>query len=258
MTGRRRVAGIHAAEAVLDHSPERLLTAWFDPQRATDGRVAALLQRLKALGVPTEATTRQRLNQLADGQIHQGLVLEIRAFAELGDAELRQVLTEPSEQRFFLVLDQVQDPHNLGACLRTADAAGVEGVIVPRDQAAGLTPVVAKVAAGAAETVPLYRVTNLARALESLKANGVWVVGAAGEADLSVFAADLTGPLALVIGAEGKGLRRLTRSGCDYLVHIPMRGRVESLNLSVAAGVLLYEAIRQREGAAHLQCSPGK
>ena len=146
----------------------------------------------------------------------------------------------------FLVLDHVQDPHNLGACLRTADAAGVRGVIITKDQAAGLSPVVAKVASGAAEAVPLYRVTNLARTLQWLKEAGLWIVGAAGEAPRSVFETDLNLPMALVMGAEGKGMRRLTRESCDLLVKIPMAGTVESLNVSVATGVLLFEAVRQR------------
>ena len=150
------------------------------------------------------------------------------------------------DNALFLVLDQVQDPHNLGACLRTCDAVGAAGVIVPRDKAVGLTPTVCKVASGATETMPLFRVTNLSRALERLKQAGLWIVGAAGEAEQTVFEADLNVPLALVIGAEGRGLRRLTRAKCDFLIRLPMFGSVESLNLSVAAGVLLYEALRQR------------
>ena len=147
----------------------------------------------------------------------------------------------------LLVLDGIQDPHNLGACLRSADAAGVQAVILPRDNSAPTTPVVSKVASGAAETVPLFRVTNLARALDQLREAGVWLVGAAGETDQTLFSVDLTGPLALVLGAEGEGLRRLTREKCDHLVRIPMAGTVESLNVSVAAGICLFEAVRQRQ-----------
>jgi 23S rRNA (guanosine2251-2'-O)-methyltransferase len=149
----------------------------------------------------------------------------------------------------LLVLDQVQDPHNLGACLRTADGAGVDAVVAPRDRAAGLTPVVHKVASGAAQTVPFFQVTNLARTLRLLRDRDIWIVGAADEADSALYEADLTGPLALVLGAEESGLRRLTREHCDLLVSIPMCGRVSSLNVSVAAGVLLYEARRQRGGS---------
>jgi 23S rRNA (guanosine2251-2'-O)-methyltransferase len=140
----------------------------------------------------------------------------------------------------------VQDPHNLGACLRTADAVGACGVVIPKDQSVGLTSTVAKVASGAAESVPLYRVTNLSRCLDGLKKAGLWIVGASGDAEKSVYEADLNGPIALVLGAEGKGIRQLTQKKCDYLVRIPMAGAVDSLNVSVAAGVLLYEAVRQR------------
>ncbi|HGX92090.1 MAG TPA: 23S rRNA (guanosine(2251)-2'-O)-methyltransferase RlmB, partial [Candidatus Tenderia sp.] len=149
---------------------------------------------------------------------------------------------------FLLILDGVQDPHNLGACLRSADAAGVDAVIVPKDKAAGLTPVVRKVACGAAESVPFYQVTNLARTLRELQELGVWLVGAAGEADTTVYQADLKGSLAIVMGAEEKGLRRLTREHCDSLIKIPMAGTVESLNVSVATGICLFEAVRQRQG----------
>jgi 23S rRNA (guanosine2251-2'-O)-methyltransferase len=147
-----------------------------------------------------------------------------------------------------LVLDQVQDPHNLGACLRSADAAGVHAVIAPRDNAVGLTPTVHKVASGAAGTMPFFQVTNLARVLRRLREQGVWLIGAAGEAEVDLYHADLRGPLALVMGAEDTGLRRLTREHCDLLVRIPMQGQVESLNVSVATGVLLFEAVRQRLG----------
>jgi 23S rRNA (guanosine2251-2'-O)-methyltransferase len=146
----------------------------------------------------------------------------------------------------LLVLDGVQDPHNLGACLRSADAAGVDAVIVPKDKAAGLTPVVRKVACGAAENVPFFQVTNLARTLRDLQERGIWLIGAAGEAESSLYQADLRGPLALVMGAEEQGMRRLTREHCDVLVNIPMAGSVESLNVSVATGICLFEAVRQR------------
>jgi 23S rRNA (guanosine2251-2'-O)-methyltransferase len=153
-----------------------------------------------------------------------------------------------AENALFLVLDNVQDPHNLGACLRTADATGVHGIIITKDNAVGITPTVCKVASGAAETVPVYVVTNLARTLRWLKTEGVWVVGTAGEAESTLFKSDFTVPMALVIGAEEKGMRRLTREQCDFLVKLPMLGTVESLNLSVATGVLLYEVLRQRQG----------
>ena len=154
-----------------------------------------------------------------------------------------EALTEPA---FLLVLDGVQDPHNLGACLRTADAAGVHAVIMPQDRAVGITPVVHKVACGAVESVPIFTVTNLARTLRQLRDAGIWIYGASDAADEELYGCDLQGPIALVLGSEGKGLRRLTREHCDHLLAIPMAGQVESLNVSVAAGVLLFEARRQR------------
>ncbi|WP_306304395.1 23S rRNA (guanosine(2251)-2'-O)-methyltransferase RlmB [Methylogaea oryzae] len=174
------------------------------------------------------------------------MVLRVRVPAEQGENELMDLLTRLDHPPLLLVLDQVQDPHNLGACLRTCDAAGVDGVVVTRDQSVALTPTVLKVASGAAETVPVFRITNLARTLRDLKDAGLWIAGASGDAPQSVYDADLKGPLALVVGGEGKGMRRLTREHCDLLVSLPMRGQVESLNLSVAAGVLLYEVQRQR------------
>ena len=166
--------------------------------------------------------------------------------APLGEKDLEELLDGLSEPPFLLVLDQVQDPQNLGACLRTADAAGVHAVIAPRDNAVGLTPTVHKVASGAARTIPFIQVTNLARCLRGLKERGVWLVGLAGEGEQTLYQADLAGPLALVMGAEDTGLRRLSREHCDFLVQIPMRGEVESLNVSVATGVALFEALRQR------------
>ena len=163
-----------------------------------------------------------------------------------GEPDLDALLDDLVGPPFLLILDEIQDPHNLGACLRTADAAGIQAVIAPRDNAVGLTPTVAKVASGAAETVPYVQVTNLARTLDSLKARGIWLVGLAGEAEADLYGIDLQGPIALVLGGEGRGLRRLTRERCDYLARLPMLGTVESLNVSVATGICLYEALRQR------------
>lgn len=245
MKQRRRVAGIHAADSALANSPDKIVTAWVDERRG-DTRMAGVLDGLASLGVAVQSVGRNRLDALAEGRNHQGVVLEVLMPGELGENELREALESPRDIPFYLVLDHVQDPHNLGACLRTADAVGVQGVILTRDQSASMTPVVAKVACGAAETMPIYRVTNLARALEWLKDAGIWVVGAAGEAGQTAYQADLSVPLAMVVGAEGKGLRRLTRERCDLLVRLPMVGTVESLNLSVATGILLYESLRQR------------
>lgn len=245
MKAKRTIGGIHAVESALRHFPERILAAWVDSKRS-DARAEEVAAKLRFLGVPIHSIDRARLEEIAEGVVHQGVMIDVLPAPELGDQDLQSALDQDRPRPFFLVLDHVQDPHNLGACLRSADAAGVHGVIVTKDQSVGLTPVVTKVACGAAETVPLYRVTNLVRALSWLKKAGVWVVGAAGEADQLVYEADLNMPLALVMGAEGKGLRRLTRENCDFLVRIPMLGSVGSLNVSVAAGVLLFEALRQR------------
>jgi len=177
---------------------------------------------------------------------HQGVIGRLQPSRERNERDLELLLDGLEHPPFLLVLDGVQDPHNLGACLRTADAAGVDAVIAPRDRAAGLTATACKVACGAAQTVPFIRVTNLARTLGRLQKAGIWLVGAAGEEDRELYQADLTGPLAIVVGGEGRGLRRLTRERCDLLVSIPMAGIVESLNVSVATGICLYEALRQR------------
>ncbi len=246
MKSRRKVVGLHAVESVLETGPDRIVQVWVDASRA-DGRLTRFLERFANAGIRVQETPKHRLDAMADRQAHQGVVIEYLAPDELGENDLEEALERLGRPPLLLVLDHVQDPHNLGACLRSADAAGVDGVISTRDQSVGITPVVSKVACGAADTMPYYRVTNLARTLKGLKERGVWVVGAAGEAELSYHAADLTGGLALVMGAEGKGLRRLTRENCDFLVKIPMFGTVGSLNVSVATGILLFEAVRQRK-----------
>lgn len=245
MRGMRRIFGLHAADKAIAEHSERIRSVWINPDR-TDRRLARLLQSLAADQIAWEPTSKARLDELAQGGNHQGIVLEITLPRELDEHDLASAVEFLSSPALILVLDQVQDPHNLGACLRTADATGVTGVVIPKDQSVGLTAAAAKVACGAADTVPLYRVTNLARCLDQLKKLGVWIVGAAGDTETSLFAADLTLPVAVIVGAEGKGMRRLTRDKCDFTVAIPMLGKVESLNVSVAAGVLLYEAVRQR------------
>ena len=187
------------------------------------------------------------LARAVPGLKHQGVVAQYAAPQNLGEGDLDELLGKV-ENPLLLVLDGVQDPHNLGACLRSAGAAGVAAVIVPRDRAVGVTAVVRKASAGAADQVPLIRVTNLARTLKTLKDAGVWIVGLAGEAEKSLYEMDLKGPIAIAMGGEGDGLRRLSREHCDYLAKIPMTGIVESLNVSVATGVALFEAVRQRGG----------
>lgn len=240
-----KLFGLHSVQAALAYSPKKIMNAWVDEGRH-DKRLTEALNELLDLGIEAEKTDRKKLDKLAEGHNHQGIVIEVELPAELTEHDLKTAVENLTETAFFLVLDNVQDPHNLGACLRTADATGVHGVIITKDNSAGITPTVCKVACGAAETVPVYIVTNLARTLRWLKDQGIWVMGAAGETQQSLYQTDLTMPVALVIGAEEKGLRRLTKEQCDSLLFIPMLGQVESLNLSVAAGVLLYETVRQR------------
>jgi 23S rRNA (guanosine2251-2'-O)-methyltransferase len=240
-----KIFGLHSVQAALDYSPEKINKAWIDAQRQ-DKRLAQVSDELLSLGIEPEKTDRKKLDRFADGNNHQGIVIEVEMPGELSESDLKTAVENLSETALFLVLDNVQDPHNLGACLRTADAAGVHGVIITKDTATGITPTVCKVASGAAETVPVYQVTNLSRTLRWLKEQGLWIMGAAGETTQSVYKTDFTVPLAFVMGAEGKGLRRLTKEQCDVLVSVPMLGQVKSLNLSVATGVLLYETVRQR------------
>lgn len=241
------VAGIHAVRTVLKHGADRIEEILLDTRR-NDRRLKPLLEEADRLGVGVTPADRQTLDRLAEGANHQGVLARTRAPAARNEADLDHLLEGLDVPPLLLVLDGVTDPHNLGACLRTADAAGVHAVIAPRDKSVGLTPVVCKVASGAAETVPFVQVTNLARTLRHLQEGfRVFIVGTAGESAEDLYTADLTGPLALVMGAEGEGMRRLTREHCDQLVALPMCGQVESLNVSVATGVCLYEALRQRK-----------
>lgn len=244
MSEQHLVWGLHAVRETLLRAPERVLELWVLAGRA-DARMEALLALAREHGLAIQAVRRDTLDDKARGGAHQGVVARLAPAMALDESDLESLLDRIDAPPLLLVLDGVQDPHNVGACLRTADAAGVHAVIVPRDRAAGLTPAARKSAAGAAETVPLIRVVNLARCLRMLKARGVWVIGAEAGAP-SAFEADLAGPLALVLGGEGGGLRRLTRETCDALVSLPMKGSVASLNVSVAAGVLLYLALAKR------------
>jgi 23S rRNA (guanosine2251-2'-O)-methyltransferase len=239
------IFGLHAVRTLLQQRPERAVLLILQKDRK-DSRVNALVQLAQERSIKTEWREARELDRLAGDPHHQGACLQIRTAGSLGEGALDDLLDATATPPLLLVLDGVQDPHNLGACLRTADAAGVTAVIVPKDRAAGLSATVRKVASGAAETVPLIQVTNLARTLRWLKERQIWVVGTDDQAPHDLYATRLTGPLAVVLGAEGTGLRRLTRETCDALVRIPMRGVVESLNVSVATGVLLYEALRQR------------
>ena len=239
-------AGIHPVETALRGGAGHVRRLLVD-RRRRDSRLRRLVDRAGRAGIPVESVERAALDERVPGVRHQGVCAEVRGRAVLDEHGLEALLTEAGETPpFVLVLDGVQDPHNLGACLRSAEGAGVDAVVVPRDRAAGITAVVDRASAGAAARVPLAAVTNLARALERLKAHGCWVVGTAGDAEVSLFEADLDGGLALVLGGEEKGLRQRTRAACDLLVSIPLAGELESLNVSVAAGVCLFEARRQR------------
>jgi 23S rRNA (guanosine2251-2'-O)-methyltransferase len=243
--GRHWVYGLHAVLAVLERAPERILELMLGQAR-DDQRMALLRERARQLGLRVQPVTNDAIVNLLGDVVHQGAVAVVRPLSPLDESGLIGALDAVAEDPLLLVLDGVTDPHNLGACLRTADAAGAHALVIPRDRSASVDGAVRKVAAGAAEFVPVASVTNLARTLDRLKARGIWVVGTDSGAGQSIFSADLKRPLALVLGAEGAGMRRLTRERCDFLVRIPMAGSIESLNVSVAAGVALFEARRQR------------
>ena len=243
-----RVFGLHAVTSLLQRNPTRVVRLLVLESRA-DVRINTILSLADKANVPVRRAGRHELDELVKGASHQGVVAETGHVSGLGEQDLMPFIESLDRPAFLLILDGVQDPHNLGACLRSADAAGVDAVIVPRDRSAPINSTVRKVACGAAESVPVVRVTNLARVLRALRDAGIWIHGAAGEAESSVYDADLCGPLALVLGGEGKGLRRLTREHCDNLLSIPMAGSMSSLNVSVATGVCLFEARRQRLAA---------
>lgn len=245
--GLERVAGWHAVRAVLRARPDAVRDLWLQAGR-DDERAQALWKLAAEQGVGARSTPRQELDRAAGELPHQGVLAWVQPSTPGNQNDLDILLDGLEAPPFLLVLDGVEDPRNLGACLRSADAAGVHAVITPRDRASGLGTAARKAAAGATETVPLFQVSNLARCLRSLRDRGIWLAGLAGEAEHDLYSNRLTGPLALVLGAEGHGLRRLTREHCDALMHIPMQGTVESLNVSVAAAVCLFEAVRQRSG----------
>ncbi len=243
MTVSKVLFGFHAVGVRLKTAPQSVLEVVFDASRR-DARMRQFLDRAREAGVRLVEADGERVSRLAGGHGHQGVAARVEP-VEVARS-LDDLLDALQEPPLLLVLDGVTDPHNLGACLRVADGAGAHAVIAPKDHAAGINATVAKVASGAAETMPYFMVTNLARTLGELKDRSIWCVGTAGDAPRTVFQADLKAPVALVLGAEGPGMRQLTRKTCDELVSIPMFGAVESLNVSVASGVCLYEARRQR------------
>jgi len=238
------VYGLHAVTTLLQRNPEKVTEIWVQQGRQ-DKRMEKVIHLAMDHGIQILDANKGQLNQRVEGN-HQGIIAFRQASEKLSEKHLHDILDNIEGTPLILVLDGVTDPHNLGACLRTADAAGAHLVIAPKDKSAPLNATASKVACGAAEAVPYIQVTNLARTLKELQERNIWIAGTAGEASESIYQSKLDGPLAIVMGAEGKGMRRLTREHCDFLINIPMAGEVSSLNVSVATGVCLFEVVRQR------------
>jgi 23S rRNA (guanosine2251-2'-O)-methyltransferase len=239
------IYGLHAIQAALDVPVSRITEIWLADDRM-DERTAAIIETAAVHNIALHKEARESLDERLPNVQHQGGIARCKPLTPLDETHLFQLLDTIDEAPFLLILDCVQDPHNLGACMRTAEAAGAHAVIAPKDRASSLTATALKVSSGAAERLPFIQVTNLARVLKELQQQGIWLVGTSGESEATLFDIDLKGPLGLILGAEGKGIRRLTRDLCDQVVLIPMQGQAESLNVSVAAGVCLFEAARQR------------
>ena len=239
------IYGLHVVESLLRNKPEIVLEIWLQESR-DDASIDTIRSLARKQDVAIQLTDRKKLDQLTNQAVHQGVVARIQVKALPGEQGLVDLLETQGAPAFLLFLDGIQDPQNLGACIRTAEAAGVQAVVFQKDRAATLTPVARKAGAGAAERLPIFQVGNLGRSIELVKKAGVWVVGAAGQGDKSIYEIDLNGPLAIVMGAEGAGLRSRILGLCDHLAAIPMESASESLNVSVATGVMLYEARRQR------------
>ncbi|MBS0225831.1 MAG: 23S rRNA (guanosine(2251)-2'-O)-methyltransferase RlmB [Proteobacteria bacterium] len=239
------IAGINAVASAIEHDAANVREILIEAG-AKNPRIAEIETQARRLGIEPRRVATQALDGVAGGLRHQGVIARYAAAKTYDEHDLKEIVEAADGRVLILVLDEVQDPHNLGACLRSAAAAGAHAVVIPRDKAASITATVRKTSAGAADRLPVVRVTNLARCLKSLQQQGVWIYGLAGETETSLYSIDLRGNVALVLGAEGDGLRRLTREHCDQLVRIPMPGAMESLNVSVAAGISLFEAVRQR------------
>ena len=247
MSSPKVLFGFHAVGVRLKMAPQSIIEIHFEPTRR-DARMRQFIDRVKEAGVRLIESDGLRISKLAGSHGHQGVAARVQAIEQVHslDELLENLEASGTAPPLILVLDGITDPHNLGACLRVADGAGAHAVIAPKDHAAGINATVAKVASGAAETMPYFMVTNLARTLNELKERNIWIIGTSDDADKTIYEVDLKGPVALVLGAEGAGMRQLTRKTCDELVSIPMCGAVESLNVSVASGICLYEARRQR------------
>ena len=239
------IAGINAVASAIEHDAANVREILIEAG-AKNPRIVEIETQARRLGIEPRRVASQALDGVAGGLRHQGVIARYAAAKTYDEHDLKEIVEAADGRALILVLDEVQDPHNLGACLRSAAAAGAHAVVIPRDKAASITATVRKTSAGAADRLPVVRVTNLARCLKSLQQQGVWIYGLAGETETSLYSIDLRGNVALVLGAEGDGLRRLTREHCDQLVRIPMPGVMESLNVSVAAGISLFEAVRQR------------
>lgn len=250
MSEKNIIFGLHAIEALLSKQPERIMRAYLldtvAKRERQDHKLQKILKSFDAYDISYELVSRDRLDRLTQQGNHQGVAAECGKAKTYSEADLKTLIAAIEGPPLLLILDGIQDPHNLGACLRTADAAGVHAVIAPKDKSVGLTSTVVKVACGAAEVVPFVQITNLARVMESLKEQGIWLFGMADGAEKTLYEEDLKIPTAFVLGNEEKGLRHLTREHCDVLLKIPMQGFVSSLNVSVATGVCLFEAVRQR------------
>jgi 23S rRNA (guanosine2251-2'-O)-methyltransferase len=243
------VHGLHAVRWLLQRHPQRVRELWLQKGRE-DARAQEIAMLAEQAGINVQIAEYRALDTMTGDATHQGVLAAVAPAQTWDETRLMSFLDQLQGPPLLLLLDGVQDPHNLGACLRTADACGVHAVVIPRDRAVGLNATVRKVAAGAAETVPVVNVTNLARTMSMLKEREMWLIGTAADAQQTVAQADLTGSLGIVMGGEGQGLRRLTRDSCDLVVRLPSLGALESLNVSVATGMTLYEAVRQRTAAA--------
>ncbi|MGP1923567.1 MAG: 23S rRNA (guanosine(2251)-2'-O)-methyltransferase RlmB [Arsenophonus sp. NEOnobi-MAG3] len=238
------IYGIHAVQALLERDPSRLKQV-FILKGCKDKRLFPIIQQLKKLGIIIQLANRQWMDRQTKNAVHQGIFTQVKFGREYQESDLDIIISQV-QLPFLLILDGITDPHNLGACLRSAEAAGINVVIVPKDKSAQLNAIAKKVACGAAESMPLIRVTNLVRTLRQLQQHHIWIVGTAGDANHTLYESKLIGAIALVMGAEDEGMRRLTREHCNELISIPMAGMVSSLNVSVATGVCLFEAVRQR------------
>lgn len=241
-----QIFGLHAVNQMLETSPDRILNVWIQ-EAINSESVRAIHEEVNNSGLAVQIVPRSTLSRMTKNQNHQGVIIEVKPLKKKTDNDLDDVLEQNKDNNpLYLILDSVQDPHNLGACIRTADAAGVTAIIIPKDRSASINETVRKVASGAVENVMVISVVNLVRAVKKIKVAGVWVVGTAGDAEQSIYDMNLKVPTAIIMGGEGKGMRESIHKECDYVASLPILGQIESLNVSVATGVVLYEVIRQR------------